>query len=133
MKHEDFIQQLEQFAEIKIVKEPVSAGTASNRTEPVDVYRSGEIIDIDLKDNPTWNVAIKKLKAKPRACDDCGQVVKNRVVHCNIHYEPEPHFRHGCNQCRRIKDPTTGEYSIHFTGANNWFKAYFKAKKGLGE
>ena len=57
---------------------------------------------------------IKKvvIKHKPKPCEDCGDVVTNRIVHTRACNTPYKHWRNQCGACKRFQNPDTGEYEF---------------------
>jgi hypothetical protein len=44
------------------------------------------------------------LKKQAKLCEDCGDMVVDRVVHCSAYRlnSPAPYFKHECKSCKRI-------------------------------
>jgi hypothetical protein len=102
-----FRQRLEELAELKVVKEPRTA----DRREAEDadsIWRDGKEYVINPKDNPTLNIAIARIKPMIKACEDCGLMVEDRLVHVKIYDNPYPHWRKNCISCKMTEHPLTG-------------------------
>ena len=124
MKQEDYIQLLEQYAEIKFNKASTISGEISSRVGDEVIEREGRKIAISNKSNPTWTIAVKRLKPIVKPCEDCGVVVKDRRVHTSLYAYPRPHWRSNCVQCRKTQDPITKQFTLPTVGAQVYFTAY---------
>jgi hypothetical protein len=111
MNPDEFKARLEQFAELKQMRVPKTAAVRE-ADEPETVYRGGEEFTVDLDDNPTIGWGIKKLKPHIAVCEDCCQVVENRVVEIKVYDSPELHWRRHCKNCKFSQNPYTKEYDL---------------------
>lgn len=128
MDHKDFINKLSEYAELKAIRPPITC-SVRQAPEPDTVFRGGQEWLIDTKENPTLNIGIKRLKSQPRACEDCGLVVKDRVVTQTVYLFPKKHWRIACSGCRKVKNPETGDFDIEARRAQNHFTSILKEKK----
>lgn len=119
MDNELFLKRLEELAEITKVKATQVALRQTNQDGTV--WRSGQEIAIDNKNNPTLTVAVKKLKHMVKDCEDCGESVVNRTVHIGLYAFPEKHWRKNCVNCRMTHNPDTGKFDIPFKQAQAVF------------
>lgn len=124
MDHKEFIEKLQELAELEVVKEP---SPAKRKLEDViAVWRNGSEHIIEDKENPTLAYKIKKIKYESVKCSDCNKKIKNRVVTTKRLTYPIIHWRNHCNNCNKAQDPRTGEY--HLVGGavqtvwNGWLK-----------
>ena len=119
MDPELFKKRLEEFAELKQSKVPRSAGRAE-ATDPEIIERGGQTFSIHLKNNPTLNWEIAKLKPHIAVCEDCHDVTTNRRIEHKLNETPNKHWRSRCSACNLYKHPVTGKFSM--TG--NEFRIY---------
>jgi hypothetical protein len=111
MKQEEFIQRLEQFAEIKPVKMPIH-GNARKASEACDIFRNGETFFIDNKNNKTLGYEIKRLKTVKTACEDCGKQVQDRRIWNRVMFTPQRHWRKTCSACNLNQHPVTKKWTV---------------------
>lgn len=111
MDPELFRKRLEEFAEIKQMKTPRSPGIREN-DEPEIIFRGGEEFPVELNNNPTIGWGIKKLKPHVAVCEDCCEVVENRVTEIKLHQMPEAHWRKNCKNCMKTQNPYTGKFDL---------------------
>ena len=128
MKQEDYIQILEQYAEIKFNKAATTSGEVISRIVGDVIEREGQKIAISHTNNPTWHIGIKKLKPIVKACEDCGKMVKDRKVFINVYAYPQPHRRKNCHSCKKTQDPITKEFTISTVTAQVYFTAYLNKR-----
>jgi hypothetical protein len=128
MEHNTFIQRLSEFAELRKVKIPRSAGQREADTA-CDIFRNGETFIIDKDNNSTWAWEIKKLKPIIKPCEDCGKECKDRKVARTLYTFPERHWRQHCSSCNRVQDPETKQFDIFPIKAQNHFVALLKKKR----
>jgi hypothetical protein len=128
MDPELFKQKLEQFAELKQLKVARSAGRAE-ATEPEVIERGGESFTIELDDNPTIGWGIKKLKPRIEVCSDCNKTVTNRVIQHKLYFIPEKHWRENCQNCQKIKDPFTNEFTVTTARSYAIYSAFLEGKE----
>lgn len=116
-----FRQRLEQLAKLKVIKEPRTAGR--REAEDADsIWRNGEEFLIDPKDNPTLGCAIDCIHPKTEACEDCGNIVTDRVVYIKVCDFPKPHWRESCQACKKTRNPVTGEFDLTSVEASNTYR-----------
>lgn len=123
MKQEQFIQQLEQLAEIKPVKVPVH-GNRREAREACDIFRNGETVYIDNKNNKTLGYEIKRLKTVKTACEDCGKQVQDRRIWNRIMYTPSRHWRKTCSSCNLTQHPETKQFTVSNNRVLEVFREY---------
>ena len=123
MEHEKFITWLKQHAELEIVKSPATAAQRAP-SEPAEIWRNGQSFVVSKDYNPTVNYKIKKLKPKTQRCEDCNLIVEDRVVIRKTYSFPETYWRTNCQNCRRTKNPETGEFDIDFDSVGAFFNSY---------
>jgi hypothetical protein len=111
MDPELFKKRLEEIAELKQAKVPRAAGRAE-ATEPEIIKRGDQTFSIDLKDNPTIAWTIKKLKPHVAVCEDCRQVVENRLVEIKHYDLPNGHWRKNCKGCNKSQNPYSGKFDV---------------------
>lgn len=111
MDPELFRKKLEEFAELKQAKVPRAAGRAE-ATEPEIIERGGQTFAIHLKDNPTIGWEIKKLKPHVAVCEDCHDVVEDRLVEIKRYQFPQEYWRKNCKTCSMSQNPYTGKFDI---------------------
>ena len=123
MEQEEFIKFLQQHAELTVKR---VAGVPSRQpTEPETVYRNGYEFVVDKTNNPTQQLEIKRLKHRPRVCEDCRLVVENRVVSKKVYQYPERHWRESCQPCGRTRNPLTGEFDVETEKSQPVFITFF--------
>jgi hypothetical protein len=132
MDSEEFYNKLRQFATIKQVKVPRSAGLRE-ADEPDTVYRNGHEFQIDKDNNPTIGWVVDKIARHPKECDDCGKTVTNRVVDHKFYFNPEKHWREHCKNCQKIRDPYTEEFTLTTTRSYAVFSAFLSGKEAPTE
>ena len=96
MEQEQFIQQLSELAEIKLLN----------------------------KDNPHEGYQVKRIKHLPKACEDCGKQVVNRRIWNRVLFTPQQHWRKTCSGCNLNQHPETGEYTVSQNGATAFFNTF---------
>ena len=112
MEHEKFIEFLKQHAELDTVRVAANAGVRE-ATAPEEIFRQGQVFAITRKNNPTFNIKIKKLKHEAKSCEDCGKMCLDRKIWRRIVGNPvHPHWRETCSSCNLTKHPETGTYSV---------------------
>lgn len=52
------------------------------------------------------------LTHEPKACDDCERTVTDRRTALKLYQHPHKHWRTVCLNCKRVKHPQTGEFSL---------------------
>lgn len=124
MDQEEFIKRLAQFAELKEIKPPKTAGRREASEEEI-IERNGKILVLDKDTNPTLTYEVKKLKNSARACDYCDQKVKDQVISKRWLNFPKGHWRESCNSCKMTKNPETGCFDIKDIAAPAFFASYF--------
>lgn len=122
-----FLNKLNEYAELKPVR-PARSGGVREADEPEEITRHGQSFLIDKDTNPSWAVQIKKLKALPRPCDYCDQMVINQKFNKRILHFPEMHWRESCSSCGLTKNPTTGKFDLTENRANSFYCSYFTNK-----
>lgn len=125
MDPKEFKQKLEQFAELEVIKARVLPQRSPEET--VSVWRNGEEVVIEDDNNHTLMYRVKALKQEPRACEDCGKIVLNRVVVKKLLSFPIKHWRNHCNNCNSTQDPRTGQYKLKGAASNNAWTQFLKA------
>ncbi|CAB5225733.1 hypothetical protein UFOVP758_10 [uncultured Caudovirales phage] len=128
MKQEEFIERLSQIAELTAFRPPTTASQPRSKEDLLVIERQGEQLEIDPKHNPTWAVIVKKFKPVVRACEDCGNMVKDRRVQTTLYSYPKPHWRSNCVQCRKTQDPETKQFDIPTQSAQPFFTAYLNKR-----
>jgi len=63
------------------------------------------------KDNEQVILSVT-VKHQPKPCEDCGDVVTNRIVHTRACQLPFKHWRKQCGTCRRFENPLNGKYEF---------------------
>lgn len=111
MNPDEFKRQLEQFAEIKQMKTPKSPAVRE-ADEPETLFRGGAEFTVDADNNPTISWGIKKMKSHIAVCEDCHEVVENRVVEIKVYDCPELHWRRHCRNCKLSQNPYTEKYDL---------------------
>jgi hypothetical protein len=111
MDPELFKRQLEKFAELQQVKTPRTPAIRE-KDELEVIFRGGDEFTVGLNNNPTLNVGIKQLKPHIAVCEDCRQVVENRVVEIKVYDCPETHWRRHCKACKFSQNPFTKKYDL---------------------
>jgi hypothetical protein len=118
MDNNEFLQKLSELTEWEIPK--VGPGGCSMHrkkavVEEVELDEDGEEIvfeePITKGPNTTMAPRIIKIKPQPRMCEDCHEIVDNRVTLRKVNFTPVMHWREKCN-CGIHKDPNTGEFSL---------------------
>jgi hypothetical protein len=112
MDPELFKKRLEEFAELKQAKVPRAAGRAEATQEPEIIERGGKSFAIHLKDNPTLNWEIKKLKPHIAVCESCHDVATDRRIEHKLNETPYKHWRSRCTACEMYKHPVTGKFCL---------------------
>ena len=128
MDPESFKQKLEQFAELKQMKVPRSAGIRE-ADEPEVIERHGVSMTLESDNNPTIGWCIKNLKTVEEQCNDCGDSVKNRIVQHKLYFSPRKHWRENCKNCQMIRDPYTEEFTLTVTRSYQVFAAFLDGKE----
>lgn len=55
-------------------------------------------------------------------CEDCGKTCSsNRQIKSVLNSTPFPHWKHSCSECKNIRHPDTGEFSIPYQGYRSTF------------
>lgn len=75
---------------------------------------------------------IKSIRHDPKPCEDCGQMVVDRVVRSSINHGSTyraPHIKHHCQICKMYRNPETGVYDMTFKEINGHFYASKKQKR----
>ncbi len=128
MDNETFLKRLGELAELEPIKVPRSAGLRLAE-EAQDIIRQGKTFTIEVDENPTLNVRIKKLKTKPKQCEDCGKLVEDRRVHTSLYQNPQQHWRSRCHPCNMTLNPTTGQYDLNNKAVQTFFIQHFYKRK----
>jgi hypothetical protein len=68
---------------------------------------------------PTYEVV-----HQPRACEDCGKIVTNRVCNTRKNNVPFPHYKTNCTACHLYRHPETGEFNL----TNSAIQHYYRTK-----
>ena len=121
MDPKKFREQLEKFGKIKAVKVPRTAARREAEDED-SIWRNGEQFLIDPKNNHTLGVMLEKVYPIVKACEDCNQVVENRMIEHKKYDFPFPHWRSNCVTCGLSQNPVTKEYEIERRNASHGFK-----------
>ena len=124
MDHDEFLNKLNQFAELRAIRPARNAGAREAQEDAV-IERHGKTIVLDYKNNQTWAYEVKKLKKQVRICDYCGDPAKNQVITKRYLTYPEPHWREKCNACDLTKNPETGKFEIKKHQEQAFFVSYF--------
>lgn len=127
MDPKDFLEKLNEYAEVKPIKPPKNGGTRE-ADEPEEIVRQGQSFIIDKDTNPSWALEVKKLKTKPRDCEYCDKTVVNQIVNKRLLTFPVLHWRETCNICRMTKNPNTGKFDVEDNRVNPVFSSYFYHK-----
>jgi len=87
----------------------------------------------------TWSKYNAKMPLEPRQivaiehapdqCEDCGKLVTNRRTRHQLKQDPVPHWQHYCVNCRKCKDPDTGEYTCNQVNVARKYLDKFKGDK----
>lgn len=122
-----FKQQLEQWAELKQMKVPKSAGLRE-AADPEVIERQGQTLTLETDNNPTVNWCIKKLKPHVAVCEDCHTVVENRVIQIQRYGNPQPHWRRHCTACDLGQNPYNKKYELPNKQAHHYNSCYIEGK-----
>ena len=125
MDNELFLKRLSELAEVTQIKPPRSASVRETN-EPSTIWRSGREMEIDRKDNPTLNIASKRLKVEAKPCEDCGKMVKDRCVNRSLYTFPKRHWRKSCTGCDCVWNPETGAFDLDLKSAQAYFVRLYK-------
>jgi ssDNA-binding Zn-finger/Zn-ribbon topoisomerase 1 len=125
MDNELFLKRLSELAELTQVKVP-RTGNLREASDDNVVWRQGQPVLIDKKNNPSLSWQVKKLKTQAKTCEDCGQMVKDRRVTKSHYTFPKSHWRQQCWGCNKVKDPETGEYTVAPPLAQSRFISWFR-------
>lgn len=123
MDPKQFHQRLSQLAEIELVSVPRDAARRE-ADEPALVKYRGEMIELNLKNNPTLNLRVKQIHHEPRSCEDCGDTVTDRRTERKLCTFPERHWRETCLACKMTRHPETGEFCLSSSQAVNVYRTY---------
>lgn len=126
MDPKKFKQQLEEFAELEVIK--VRNHTGRTQDEPIVVRRDNKDLAIDADNNQTLTYKVKKIKNQINKCPDCNKSVKNRTVTIKLLTFPMKHWRYSCNNCNLTQDPQTGKYTLKGIKAQNVWHSYLRSK-----
>lgn len=124
MEQDKFIAKLQELADLAVAKIP-RTGSRRESEEPNVVFRQGQELALDTKNNPTLNVKIKRLKPMVKPCEDCGLKVDNRVVSKKLYTFPKNHWRTQCENCRRVRNPESGQFDVEADRSQPVFISYF--------
>jgi hypothetical protein len=122
MEHKLFLQRLSELAEWEPNKTgPNGCATKPRKkkvavvTEDIDEEASADLDELEAKQvakrNELLSPVIIKLKNQSKFCEDCNEVVENRVLSIRVVPYPVPHWREKCN-CGIHKNPNTGEFNV---------------------
>lgn len=106
-----FKQQLEQYAELKVIAAPRTSGM-KEADEAVIIERHGTAMTIDPENNHTLQWRIKNLKNTARVCEDCYKIVDNRIVEIKRYDVPELHWRKLCKNCNLVCNPYNKKFEL---------------------
>jgi hypothetical protein len=68
---------------------------------------------------------VREIKHKPKTCEDCGKVTKDRRIWNRICITPvEPHWRKTCSSCNLTQNPVTKEYSVSNATVGSVFREF---------
>jgi len=70
-----------------------------------------------------------ELKHEPKQCDDCERTVTDRRTAIKLYETPYPHWRNVCLNCKKIKNPDSGEYNLTDKQAITVFRRRIARKK----
>lgn len=129
MDPELFKQRLEEFAELRQMKVPKSPALRE-ADEPEIIERHGQVLAIDVDDNPTIAWCIKRLKPRTEVCEDCCQLVEDRVIETKRYESPVVHWRKSCRPCGLIQNPYTKAFDVEGK-KSHWVYSCFH--KGMPE
>lgn len=121
MNPNEFYSKLSELAELKQTKVPKTPARRE-ADDPDEVWREGRVIHLTKDNNPTLNWEIKKIKHQTRLCEDCGELVNNRIVELKICEYPKPHWRERCANCKMSRNPDTGQFDLTSTEASNTYR-----------
>ena len=124
MEQDKFITRLQELADITSARPPIGPKIRKPNGQE-RVFRNGQEIPIDPKDNQTWGVKVKKLKPIVKDCEDCGLRVENRTVNKKFYTFPQAHWRTNCGNCRRTLNPETGVFDVETEKSQPVFVSYF--------
>ena len=124
MEQDKFIKHLEQLAVVVAAKIP-RTGARRENPEPKVIFRQGQEVCLDTKTNPTLGVKIKKIIPIIKSCEDCGLKVENRMVTKRLYTFPHNHWRTNCENCRKTRNPETGEFDVDTDRSQSVFIGYF--------
>lgn len=132
MDPKQFYDKLKQYGELKQVKVPKTAARRE-ADEPDTIYRHGQEFTIDEQNNPTRSLIYKCLHPKIEACEDCDQIVTDRVIHSKVYQYPIPHWRQQCQHCQLFQNPKTGVYDLTSQETSNAFHQHLGPVDQNGE
>jgi hypothetical protein len=127
MEHNRFIQQLQQFAELKPIKTAASAAIRES-AEPAEIWRNGQLMQVDSSNNPTWGFQVKRLKTEAKACEDCGKECKNRTLNKTLYAFPKKHWRTCCTGCTKVFNPESKSFDLMPQHAQVFFTKFLTKK-----
>ena len=64
-------------------------------------------------ENDTLPKELEQVKKLPKSCEDCDQVVVDRLLHIKKYNTPYSHWKQYCTNCNKYKHPVTGEYCLN--------------------
>lgn len=119
MKQEEFLARLSELVEWTIPKvgpsgNPKIKKPGRKSQEEIEWEENEEeALDLPLKTGPNETIPpiITKIKNQCKLCEDCNEVVENRVVTKRLLDWPARHWREKCS-CGIHKDPNTGEFCL---------------------
>lgn len=121
-----FAQQLALLAHTRAVREP--RHSSERATEPQQVHRQGQLLNIDPRNNSTWSQAATRIRQQIRNCEHCEHTVTDQVVTHVLYCYPEKHWRTTCQSCHMTRHPETGLFSVQSRRAQQAFVTWFKTK-----
>lgn len=62
--------------------------------------------------NETMPLDLLEVKHELKPCEDCNQVVIDRVLHIKRYQNPFTHWKQYCTSCTKYKHPVSGEYCL---------------------
>jgi hypothetical protein len=121
MEHKIFLQRLSELAEWELTKTGPNGCATKPRKKKVEVVTEDieELLEGSeeqeseelAKRNQLLSPRITKIKHQPKLCEDCNEVVEDRIVTKRVVTYPVIHWREKCN-CGIHKNPNTGEFNL---------------------
>lgn len=139
MNDEEFKKKLSEVCDWEIPIIGLHGGPAKpsrkRKSTEIIVDEFGEEQEVEVVDddnNETIAPRIKSIFPITKPCEDCGQMITDRVVKfrlCELN-SPKPYWKIKCHQCRRTRNPWTGEFNIEPDQVGRVFSAYRTEEPG---